>query len=142
MPRACIDFYIMKEGKSVKIDSCFTASTIDSLDLKIAEVRRKQKEELESFSTRLLVIFVDTLQKNPENYEYAICLSEAGIINGDVLLTKDPFIVQEKCKPYSKKNILIRKLRVGENIYGMVEDFFKHNVRINYRRVSNKKIDS
>ena len=142
LKRGCIDFNILKEGKLVKIDSCFTASTTDSLDIILANVHKQQQEQTESFDSRMLIIFVDTLQKEPKDYEYAICLSEAGIINGDVILTTDPSIVQEKCKPYSKGNIIIRKLRVGENTKGMVEDFFKHNVRINYRRVSNQKIDS
>jgi hypothetical protein len=140
--RTCIDFNILKEGKLVKVDSCFTASTTDSLEIILANVHKQQQEQTESFETRMLIIFVDTLQKEPKDYEYAICLSEAGIINGDVILTTDPSIVQEKCRPYSKGNIIIRKLRVGENTHGMVEDFFKHNVRINYRRVSNQKIDS
>lgn len=142
VPRACIDFYLVKESKLVKVDSCFTASTIDSLDILLANVRKQQKEQSEIFETRMLVIFVDTLQKEPKDYEYAIALSEAGIINSDVILTQDPSVVEEKCKPYSKANIIIRKLRAGENINSMVEEFFKGNVRINYRRVSNQKINS
>lgn len=140
--RACMDFFVYKEGKPVQVDSCFTSYNTDSLEMIVREVKRKQDELRETFDTRLLFVFVDTLQKEPKDYEYAIALSEAGIIDSDVILTNDPSILKEKCKPYNQKNIIIRKNRVGETLNSVVEEFFKNNTRINYRRVSNEKIDS
>lgn len=140
--RACMDFYVYKGGEPVKIDSCFTSYNTDSLEMIIKEVHRQQDELKETFDTRLLVVFIDTLQKEPKDYEYAIAISEAGIINSDVLLTNDAFIVEEKCKPYNPKNIIIKKLKIGERINSEVELFFKNNTRINYRRLTNEKIES
>lgn len=142
LQKACMDFYVYKGGEAVKVDSCFTSYNTDSLEMIVREVHRQQEELKEKFDTRLVVIFVDTLQKEPKDYEYAIALSEAGIINSDVILTQDRSVVKEKCKPYNPKNIIIRKLRIGENLNNMVEDFFKNNTRINYRRISNEKIES
>jgi len=140
--KACMDFFVYKEGQPVKVDSCFTSYNSDSLEMIVREVKRKQDELRETFDTRMVFIFVDTLQKEPKDYEYAIALSEAGIINSEVILTNDASIVKEKCKPYNPKNIIVRKNKAGETINSSVEDFFKANTRINYQRVSNEKIGS
>ena len=139
---ACIDVNVIKGGKLIKIDSCFTASTSDSLDLMISHVRQKQKDTCERYETRLLIIIIDTLQKLPKDYEYALVTSEAGIINSEVIITHDPETVIEKSALFNKGSIHAVKLRSQGSLKNAVEETFKKNIRINYRRVENVKINS
>lgn len=140
--RTCIDVTIFKEGKPVVIDSCFTASSSDSLDFMVTEFRKRQAEFVEKFETRLMFVVIDTLDKKPDEYEYALVLCEAGIINPDVIVTSDADYIKEKLSAYNKKNLIIKKLDKGETIHSIVEVIFKTNIRINYRRVNTTKIES
>ena len=142
LKRACVDWNVVRNGKLIKRDTCFTAATIDSLDLMISRVRQKQKETREMYETRLLIIIIDTLQKAPKDYEYALVTSEAGIINSEVILTHDQGIVKEKSASFNKGSIHVVKLRHGGSLKNAVEETFKKNLRINYRRVENVKIKS
>jgi hypothetical protein len=137
--KTCIQMEVMRNKQFVVIDSCFTAPTRDSLDRLLAYVKKGQ-EEFQDYSSKLLFVIVDTLQKKPEDYQYALVQSDAGIINSDVVLTTDPLIVKEKTGKFSKGNIIFKKVVIGENLRGLVETIFKTNVRINYRTESNVRV--
>jgi hypothetical protein len=137
--KACINVEMLKNHKFVTVDSCFTAPTRDSLDRLLANFKKKQEEFLD-YSSKLFFVIVDTLNKEPEEYQYALVQSDAGIINPDVVLTTDPSIVKEKSDKFGKGNIHFHKLVLGETLSGQVEYLFKMNIRINYRTESNVKI--
>lgn len=137
--KTCIEVEILKNGKYITVDSCFTAPTRDSLDKLLADFKTKQGAH-EEYSTKLLFVIVDTLKKKPEEYQYALVQSDAGTINPDVVLTTDPSIVKEKTDKFSPGNIIFHKLVVGEGLKSEVEDIFKTNIRINYHWESNVKV--
>ena len=140
LKKDCIDVPVVRNGKLINIDSCFTAPTSDSLDRMIAAIRRKQFEPRDAMEAKLYFIIVDTLQKKPDEYEYAIVVSDAGIINPDVILTNDAELVKAKISTYIKENIIFKKVKSGESIPRLVETIFQTNVRINWRREGNRKV--
>ena len=132
--KSCIEVDVVRNSKVVRVDSCFTASTSDSVEKMIAAYRLKQSDLSQLQEAKLFFVIVDTLNKKPDEYEYGLVVSDAGIINPDVILTNDPSLVKEKTASFAKENIILKKCRIGESVQRCVETVFKTNVRINYRR--------
>lgn len=139
--KACIEMEVLRNHKFITIDSCFMAPTRDSLNRLLAFVKKSQSE-FQDYSSKLLFVIVDTLNKSPGKYQYALVTSDAGIINSDVILTEDPSIVMERTDKFNKKNIIFKKLIIGESLKSEVEMIFKTNTRINYRWESNAIVKS
>ena len=140
LKRSCIEVSVVKGGELAITDTCFTAFNDDSLNRLVTNYRQLQKELTESFDTQLLFVIVDTLGKEPEDYEYAFVSSEAGIINPDVVFTKNVEFVKEKMKTVKEANLIPKKLQAGETLKRTVEIIFETNIRINWRRVENNTV--
>lgn len=138
--KACFEVPVVRNSKLIKVDSCFTAPTKDSLEMLVNNFKEHRDAAKEAYDTKLYFVIIDTIGKKPEEYEYGIVVSDAGVINPEVILTNDQDMVKEKINSYIKENIIYKKLNSGETMEKTVETIFKTNIRIHYRREGGKKL--
>jgi hypothetical protein len=140
--KACVNVNVIRDGKLVAVDSCFTAYSQDSLDLILKGISDRSSALQDEFDTWMIFVFADTLNKKPEEYQYGLVISKAGVLDPNVILTTDEKLVKQRCSAYKNGNITLKKIKTGESMKVLIEDFFKHNIRINYHWEGNLQVDS
>lgn len=138
--KGCVDYTVVVDGQVLKRDTCFSSPNPDSLDKMLKDFRSRQEESTRAYDTRLMIVVVDSVNQASGKVEYAMIVSEAGVLNNEVVLTNDPEIVKERSAHFPANSLHVTKVRKGETIESIVKITFVQNLRIHYRRESSGKV--
>jgi hypothetical protein len=128
----CVNILVFNDGVPEMVDSCFVAKTNDSSEIAISSTGLQRTERIKNLETKMLFIIVDTLQKKPNDYEYALVVVDASGSNPEVTFTSDASLVKAQSAPYTNESIIIKKVETGENIEALVEFILRTNMQINW----------